>query len=193
MTNNQKKFMNMVITLTIIAGASSFLLSSVYQFTKEPIAKAKDKRELEAISQVVEEFDNNPFAEKMIIYSKNQKDKLDFYPARKKGNITSFAIKTYSDNGFGGKIEMIVGFYISGAIKNFKITSHQETPGLGSKADDAKFKEQFDGFNPNKQILKVRQDGGEIDGITAATITSRAVLDAIQRATDAYNNFNAGK
>ena len=193
MTDNQKKFLKMVITLTLIAIISAFMLSSVYQLTEEPIAKAKDNRELEAISQVVTEFDNNPFAEKMTIITSDGKDKLSLFPARKNGNITSFAIKTFSDNGFGGRIEMIVGYYIDGAIKNFKITSHQETPGLGSKADEQRFKEQFDGFHPSKQKLKVHQDGGDIDAITAATITSKAVLDAIQKASDAYHNFNTGK
>ena len=193
MNGNSKNFFKMVVTLTMIAIISAFMLSSVYRLTKEPIAKAKDTRELEAISEVVADFDNNPFAEKMTITTPDGKDKLSFFPARKDGNITSFAIKTFSNKGFGGKIEMIVGFHIDGAIKNFKITSHQETPGLGSKADENIFKEQFDGFHPAKQKLKVRQDGGDIDAITAATITSRAVIDAIQRASDAYHNFNTGK
>ena len=129
----------------------------------------------------------------MIITTKDKKHKLELYPARKDGNINSFAIKTYTNNGFGGRIDLIVGFYIDGTVKNFKLLKHGETPGLGSKADEPKFKNQFDGFNPNRHKFKVKQDGGEIDGITAATITSRAVIDAIQRAVDAYNNFNAGK
>ena len=188
-----KTFLKMLITLTVIAVVSAFILSSVYNLTKEPIKKAQEQKQLEAISEVVTDFDNDPFSEKMIITTPNKKDKLEFYPARKDGNINSFAIKTYTNNGFGGRIELIVGFYIDGAIKSFKLLNHSETPGLGSKADEAKFKNQFDGFNPNRHKFKVKQDGGEIDGITAATITSRAVIDAIQRAVDAYNNFNAGK
>ncbi len=188
-----KTFLKMLCTLTLIAVLAAFILAGVHKLTKQPIAAAKDQRELEAISEVVEAFDNNPFAEKMIITTPDKKHKLEFFPARKNGKINSFAIKTYSDNGFGGRLELIAGFYIDGAIKSFKITDHHETPGLGSKADEPKFKEQFDGFNPNKHKFKVRQDGGEIDGVTAATITSRAVIDAIQRAVDAYNNFNAGK
>lgn len=190
---NHKTFLKMLVSLTTIAVVAAFVMAGVYELTKEPIAKAKDNQELKAISQVVEEFDNNPFSEKTIISTPDKKHKLEFFPARKDGVINSFAIKTYSYNGFGGKLEMIVGFYIDGAIKSFKITDHHETPGLGSKADEPKFKAQFDGFNPNKHIFKVKKDGGEIDGITAATITSRAVIDAIQRAVDAYNNFNAGK
>ncbi len=190
---NYKTFLKMLITLTTIAVLSAFVLSSVYNLTKEPIKKAQEQKQLEAISEVVTDFDNDPFAEKMIITTPDKKDKLEFYPARKEGNINSFAIKTYSNNGFGGRIDLIVGFYIDGAVKSFKLLKHGETPGLGSKADEPKFKNQFDGFNPNRHKFKVKQDGGEIDGITAATITSRAVIDAIQRAVDAYNNFNAGK
>ncbi len=182
----------MLSSLMIIAVVAAFVLSSVYKLTEKPIAAAKDKRELEAIKEVVGTFNNDPFAEQMTIMTPDQKHKLQFYPARQDGVINSFAIKTFSDNGFGGRLEMIVGFYINGAIKNFKITNHHETPGLGSKADEPKFKEQFDGFNPQKRKFKVRQDGGEIDAVTAATITSRAVIDAIQRALDAYNNFYAG-
>ena len=85
--------------------------------------------------------------------------------------------------------QRIVGFYIDGAIKSFAITQHKETPGLGSKINDDKFKQQFNGYNPQKGIFKVRQDGGDIDAVTGATISSRAVIKAIQRAVDAFNNF----
>lgn len=193
MNSNTKTFIKMTITLVSIGVLSAFMLSSVYLLTKKPIAKALADKELTALKQIVGDFDNDPFAEQTIIYSKDKKDKFVLFPIRKDGIVNSFAIKTYSNNGFGGKIEMLVSFYIDGSIKNFKITSHQETPGLGSKADEDKFKTQFDGFNPLRHKLKVRQDGGDIDGVTAATITSRAVIDAIQKAIDAYQNFNTGK
>lgn len=193
MNPNTKTFIKMTITLVTIGVLSAFMLSSVYILTKKPIDKALADKELAALKQIVGDFDNDPFAEQTIIHSKDKKDKFVLFPIRKNGTVNSFAIKTYSNNGFGGKIEMLVSFYIDGSIKNFKITSHQETPGLGSKADEDKFKQQFDGFNPLRQKLKVRQDGGDIDGVTAATITSRAVTDAIQKAINAYQNFNMGK
>lgn len=179
----------MVLTLTIIALFSAFILGAVEQLTREPIQKAKNQRELEAISEVVKDFDNNPFTEKMIILSADKKDKLELYPARKDGIVNSVAIKTYSNNGFGGKIEMMVGLFIDGSITGYKIIDHKETPGLGTKVSEPKFKEQLNGFNPKKNKLKVRQDGGDVDAVTAATISSRAVLDGISRAVDAYNNF----
>lgn len=196
MLNNHpqfKTFLKMTVALLVVASASAYILAEVYRFTKEPIKQAADRRELEAISQVVNEFDNDPYAEKMTIFTPDKKSKLQLYPARKDGVINSFAIKTYTDSGFGGRINLIVGFYIDGAIKGYKVISHQETPGLGSKITEPKFQNQFNGFDVSKHKFKVRQDGGDIDAVTAATISSRAVLDAIQRAIDAYKNFNTGK
>lgn len=187
------QLLKMVFTLVIIAVLSSFILGTVEQLTKAPIQAAKDKRELAAISEVVKEFDNNPFAEKMIIFSADKKDKFELFPARKDGSVNSVAIKTYSNNGFGGKMELMVGIFIDGTITDYKLIDHKETPGLGTKVNEAKFKEQFHGFNPNNRKFKVRQDGGDIDAVTAATISSRAVVDAISRAFDAYNNFITGK
>ena len=188
-----KTFLKMTVALLVVAIASAYILAEVYQFTKEPIKQANNRRELAAIAEVVNEFDNDPFAEKMTIYTPDKKSKLQLYPARKDGIVNSFAIKTYTNNGFGGRIDLIVGFYIDGAVKGYKVISHQETPGLGSKITEPKFQNQFNGFDVSKHKFKVRQDGGDIDAVTAATISSRAVIDAIQRAVDAYKNFNTGK
>ena len=187
-----RDFIVPVITLVAIAAASAFVLGYVYQVTLVPIQEAKDNQELAAIAEVAGEFDNNPFAEKMVILTKNKKHKLVMYPARKNGILSSVAIKTYTNTGFGGRVELMAGFNVDGSIKNFKIISSHETPGLGSKDDEPKFKEQFAGFHPQKQVLKVRQDGGDIDAVTAATISSRAVLKAIERAFDAFATFNSG-
>lgn len=192
MKNNWKEFITPVATLVIIAATSASVLGYVYEVTKEPIKKAKDNQELAAISEVVDNFDNNPFAEKMTIVTKNKKHKLVMYPARQKGKLKSVAIKTHTNAGFGGRIEIMAGFNVDGSIKSYKVISSNETPGLGSKIDEDKFKEQFSGFHPNRQILKVRQDGGDIDAVTAATISSRALLKALSRAFDALSNFNSG-
>ncbi len=193
MQTSYKNLIKMVSVLTIVAVISAYALSYVEKISKAPIQKAKDAKQMEAISSVIGEFDNDPFAEKMIISTPDKKDKLELYPARKDGVINSFAIKTFSNSGFGGRIELIVGFHIDGSIKGFKVIDHHETPGLGSKITETKFQKQFNGFNPHNQKLKVRQDGGDVDAVTAATITSRAVTEAIQKAVDAYFSFNAGE
>ena len=192
MKNNWTEFLTPVITLMTIAVVSAFILGYVHDQTLDPIKKAKDNQELAAISEVVGTFDNNPFAEKMIISTKDKKHKLIMYPARNKGQLNSVAIKTYTNTGFGGRIEVMAGFNVDGSIKSYKVISSNETPGLGSKIDEPKFKEQFSGFHPARQILKVRQDGGDVDAVTAATISSRALLKSLARAFDALNNFNSG-
>ncbi len=193
MSKKKQGVLRPVVTLVAIACLSAFILGYVHELTLEPIKRAKDNQELAAIAEVVGDFDNNPFAEKMTITTKNKKHKMVMYPARKDGALNSVAIKTYSNNGFGGRIELIVGFNVDGSIKNFKIISSHETPGLGTKVDEPRFKEQFKGFYPRRQVLKVKQDGGDIDAVTAATVSSRAVLKAIERALSAFSNFNSGR
>lgn len=184
---------HMIIVLVIVAALSAFILGTVSKMTAGPIQTAKDKRELEAISQVVYgEFDNNPFKEKHLIPIAGSENKIELYPARKDGNITSVAIKTFSNNGFGGKIEVMVGFLMDGSVNKFSILDNKETPGLGTKVAEPKFQNQFSGRNPQKKGFKVKQDGGDIDAVTAATISSRAVVDAIQKASDAYNKLSTG-
>ena len=184
---------HMVIAMLIVACGAALILGYVYQITQEPIQKAKNEQELQAISEVIyNDFDNDPFAERTIITTPNNKYRLRLYPARKNGVINSVAVKSFSNKGFGGRMDVIVGFFLDGTISGFKVIDHKETPGLGTKVNEKRFQEQFSGLNPGKHILKVKQDGGEIDAVTAATISSRAVIDAIQKAYDAYNKFSTG-
>ncbi len=192
MSKKKQTILSPVITLVTISCLSAYVLGYIHEKTLEPIKAAKDKQELQAISEVVNEFDNNPFSEQMKITTKNKKHKLTMYPARKDGKLNSVAIKSYTNTGFGGRLEIMAGFNVDGSIKTFKVISSQETPGLGSKVDEPKFKEQFSGFYPAHQIMKVKQDGGEIDAVTAATISSRAVIKALERAYDAFSNFTTG-
>ena len=184
-------FVRLILVMLTVACGSAAILGFVYEITKAPIQEANDAKELATISSVIwEEFDNNPFKERTQISSKNKKEQLTFYPARKEGKIKAFAIKTSSDKAFGGSIELIVGFFLDGTISGYKVINSKETPGLGSKVSEAKFSEQFIGIKPKKKTFKVKQDGGEIDAVTAATISSRAVIDAIQKAYDAYHKFS---
>ncbi|MBQ5547296.1 MAG: FMN-binding protein, partial [Prevotella sp.] len=94
------------------------------------------------------------------------------------------AVKT-SEGGFGGKIDMMVGFLADGTIKGTSVLSHAETPGLGANMT-GKFKDQFNGKNPASYNLSVKKDGGDVDAITAATISSRAFTGAVKMACDSF-------
>ena len=79
--------------------------------------------------------------------------------------------------GYGGKIGILVGLEVNRAVRGIRIISHQETPGLGAKITQLDFLDQFDGLSTGE--LAIRRDGGAVDAITAATISSRAVVEGV--------------
>jgi len=186
----ESTFTNMVIVLTVVALVAAFALGSVYNITKEPIEKAALKKKLDAIANVAPEFDNNPNAEmfKLPAFEPSAgMDSLEVYPAKKDGKIVGYAVKSYTMKGFSGLIEVMVGFEKDGTIKNYSVLKHAETPGLGTKMttwfnNTNKPNQCILGKNPKTTKMTVSKDGGDIDAITAATISSRAFLDAINRA-----------
>lgn len=172
--------LNMILSLTIISLTMATALGFVYVITKEPIQQAKNQKVIDAIASVVPEFNNNPYEEKYSI------DDLECYPARMNGQLTGTAIKSYSENGYSGLIVLMVGLKTDGRIHNISVLEQKETPGLGTKMTEPKFKDQFKEKDPGAEKLLVTKDGGKIDIIAASTITSRAFCEAAQRAYDAY-------
>lgn len=172
----ESSFKNMVITLSVICLVCSALLGVVYSVTKAPIEAAELTKINNAIKAVVPECDNNP-SEEMI-----EVEGSVVYPAKVNGNIVGYAIKV-KVSGFGGPIQMMVGFKADGTIYNTSVISHSETPGLGAKiTGEIPTRTQIVGKNPASSNLTVTKDGGEIDAITASTITSRAFLKGVDAA-----------
>lgn len=184
----QSSFGNMLIVLTGITVAVGALLGYVYGITKEPIANAKKQKQVEAVKAVAPEFDNSPIDEKYTITVAGMD--LTVYPATKGGEKVGAAVESKTKKGFSGEITVMVGFETDGTIRNYRVLSHAETPGLGSKMEEWFRSEKGNvmGKNPATDDLTVKKDGGSIDAITAATISSRAFLDAIANAYSAYNN-----
>src|SRR5512133_1203044 len=106
MAKTESTFRNMALSLTIIALAASACLGFVYEFTKKPIELSNLNKKLEAIRQVVPEFNNNPDAE-MYRLPTGTGDSLDIYPAKKDNEIVGYAVNTYSEKGFSGRIEIM--------------------------------------------------------------------------------------
>jgi electron transport complex protein RnfG len=188
MAKTESTFRNMVLSLTLISLAASACLGFVYEFTKKPIELSNLNKKLEAIKLVVPEFNNNP-NEEMFKLSTGEGDSLEVYPAKKDNVPVGFAVNTYTKKGFSGNISLMAGFSPDGTIVNITVLEQKETPGLGTKMTEPKFKEQFNDKNPAQFKMKVKKDGGEVDAITAATISSRAFCDAVQRA---YNTIQKG-
>jgi len=188
MAKTESTFKNMVLSLTLISLVASACLGFVYEFTREPIALSNLNKKVDAIKKVVPEFNNNPYTE-MFRLPAGDGDSLDIFPAKMDSITVGYAVSTYTNKGFSGYISLMAGFRPDGSIVNITVLEHKETPGLGTKMSEPEFKDQFTGKNPSDYILKVRKDGGPVDAITAATISSRAFCDAIQRA---YNTLQKG-
>lgn len=189
----ESSFKNMVIVLTVVAVVAGLLLGYVNKLTAEPIAQANAKALSDAIALVVPGFDNEPAANPDTIEVAGVTYKI--YKAKKGDKFIGAAVES-SANGFGGALTVLVGFDADGKIIDYSLLSHAETPGLGSKAADW-FKKggkgDITGKNPGDKPLTVSKDGGEIDAITASTITSRAFLNAVNAAYAAYAKQNGNE
>jgi Na+-translocating ferredoxin:NAD+ oxidoreductase subunit G len=181
MAKTESNFKNMVLSLTLIALGAATCLGFVYEVTKKPIELSNLNKKLDAIKLVVPEFTNNPNGE-MFKLPTGDGDSLEVYPAKKGDDTVGYAVNTYSKNGFAGIIRLMAGFKPDGTVINIRVLEQKETPGLGNKMTDPNFKDQFNDKDPAKFALKVKKDGGQVDAITAATISSRAFCDAVQRA-----------
>jgi electron transport complex protein RnfG len=188
MAKTESTFRNMVLSLTLISIVASTSLGFVYELTKRPIELSNLNKKLDAIKEVVPEFNNNPDNE-MFRLPTGEGDSLDIYPAKKDDIIIGYAVNTYTEKGFSGNISLMAGFKPDGTIINITVLQQKETPGLGTKIKEPAFKDQFKEKNPSEFMLKVKKDGGPVDAITAATISSRAFCDAVRRA---YNTLHKG-
>ncbi|MEN8155926.1 MAG: RnfABCDGE type electron transport complex subunit G [Bacteroidota bacterium] len=182
MAKKESTFMNMVATLLVVTLVAAGLLGSVYALTKEPIRLAELKKKNEAIGVVVPGFDNIPSQEVEKIFMDG--DTLYLYTARKGDELLGTAVETFTNKGFSGEFKLMVGFDPAGSITDIAVIKHSETPGLGDKMerDKSEFHLQFMGKHPDTFNLSVTKDRGDVDAITASTITSRAYCDAVQRA-----------
>lgn len=186
----ESTLINMLLALFVITAVSGGVLGLVYSFTKDAIAEVDMKKNQAAIQAVLPLEGEISYKADTLSYTEN--GVTTTFPCNlaydAQGNFRGAAIKT-SEGGFGGKIEMMVGFLADGTIKGTSVLSHSETPGLGANMTGP-FKDQFIDKNPASFKLTVKKDGGDVDAITAATITSRAFSKAVNKA---YNAFEANK
>ena len=179
----QSSFKNMTICLLAICLVCSSLLAGVYALTKEPIdAAAKAKNEA-AIKEVLPDTATAIEQERTVDFEgASYAYNLAYDEA---GNVVGCAINV-APVGFGGPIAIKVGFDVNGNIWNTKVLSQAETPGLGAKCVEPAFSDQFKGLDPAQTKLSVKKDGGDLDAITASTITSRAYADGVALAVKVF-------
>ena len=173
----------MIIVLTIICVISAFALSNIYNITKEPIAEQKRLEMIKAIKSVLpKSVKNDPVKDKIVIDNKNI-----FIGKDENGRFVGAAFKVVTKEGYSGTIEIMLG--INGkddSVNGIEILSMGETPGLGAKITQKWFKDQYKKRNLKNTNWKVKKDGGDIDQISGATISPRAVTKAVYNGLKFY-------
>jgi Na+-translocating ferredoxin:NAD+ oxidoreductase subunit G len=191
MAKKESTFKNMTVALSVITLVAALSLAAVYNVTKEPIEVSQKAKINDAIKNVIADFET---ISDTIIKPEDGADSIIVHRLFKGGEYVGSAVETYTTKGFNGKFSLMVGFLPDGSVSNIEVLDQKETPGLGSKMTGARFKDQFKGIKIQGQggSLKVKKDGGTVDAITAATISSRAFCDAVNRA-DAANRKGGEK
>lgn len=178
--------------ITLVASAG---VGAVNMVTAEPIAQAEQAAKVTALKGVLPAFDQTASAVQTI-----DDMPITVYTATAGGEVVGYAVESMSKQGFGGAINLMVGFTPAGEVINVNVLKQTETPGLGTKmadegnplinsikGQDLAQKKLVDGK------LAVTKDGGDVDALTAATISSRAYVDAINRAWMAFRSVTQGE
>ncbi len=187
MSKAKDTFWPMVLSLVLISMISGGVLALVYNLTKEPIEQSKKLSFENSVKSILPPF---TLLQDTIV------NNIPVIIAYNDSDIAGYAI-TAEGAGYGGPIKVMIGYTADGVINDYAILEHQETPGLGAKAGEW-FKKTIPGGNANT-TYSVSKDGGNVDGITAATITSRAFLKSVNDAnktfiavTDSTNTVHDG-
>jgi electron transport complex protein RnfG len=175
----------MVVVLTLICGSSGLVLSFVNQATKSQREYQLLKYVKEpSIKAVLSGYDNDPIKDRIVMeLGKDKKGnpvQKNIFPAKKDGKVIAVAYDS-SATGYAGPIDVMVGVGAEGILTGISIMTHTETPGLGAKIVEPEFTDQFEGLGLSED-LKVQKDGGTIDSVSGATLSSRGVATAITEA-----------
>ena len=181
-----RDIIKMIIVLTVIGAVSGLALSLVYEVTKAPIEYQTIKFVKEpAVKKVLTGYDNDPIADrKKVVIGEDERGKLIeliIFPAKKAGATFAVALEG-KGKGFAGLIGVMVGVSKKGTLLDIGITSHSETPGIGSKVGETSFTEKFKGITKDGEIT--------VDGISGATYSSKGVISAVNQALGYVNQFS---
>jgi len=172
--------------ITVIAGT---LLGLTYEVTKEPIRIQQEKLKNNALKAVV--FEASDFTLVDLEEGAKEQGIENLYEAKKEGTVIGYAFEMTAKEGYSGNIAVMVGISIEDQILGVDVIKHNETPGLGAKITEEPFKSEFAGqpVAPLTVIKGVTKGNvGEIASISGATITSVSVTNAVNVATQYYND-----
>jgi Na+-translocating ferredoxin:NAD+ oxidoreductase subunit G len=181
-----KELLKLIFVMTLVSLISGVLLAVTHVYTREPIRKTEERQLFDTVRLVLPPCDGDPAP---LVFTNAAGKVATFYVARKAGAFTGVAFACSSPNGYGGPVEALLGLNAAGAIHGLEVIRMNETPGLGSKIAAPTFRAQFTGKPLEGSVWKVRKDGGPIDAITGATISSRALCHAVSQGLALYQEY----
>ena len=186
----ESSLLNMVMVLVAVALIMGGVLAWVNHVTEGPIKAQADKALAEGIKTVMGGEKLTVVANDTVHRTIDGKEATFVVHKTQNSRKQDLGVAIESTTmGFGGELKVLVGFDVDGNITGYTILQHAETPGLGAKADkwfQEGEKGDIIGKSPSQNPLVVKKDGGDVDAITASTITTRAFLKAVNQAYDAY-------
>lgn len=183
-----KEILNMMIVLSLICGLAGVTLASLKEVTT-PIIEEQELTYVQApaIAKVLEEHENNPIKDRKR-FDVNGKSVMVF-PAISGGKVTSVAFET-AGKGYGGNIGVMVGFDLAtNTLTGIGITTLKETPGLGMRVTEHGYTTQFKGHSI--ESVDLTKNGGDIEAVAGATISSTGTVSAVRQAIEIYNALKA--
>ena len=168
------------LILFIITALAAAILAGVNGVTAPLIAKNEQEKQAMAMKKVV------PGAEK---FEETENDAI--FIGKSGGEIVGYAVVS-KPQGYGGEISMVVGAGVDGTVSGLDIVSQSETAGLGANCEKDEFKEKFIGITAGVEAVKNGASGNQVDAISSATITSKAVADGVNQAIELVEKYREG-
>ncbi|MBQ7974557.1 MAG: RnfABCDGE type electron transport complex subunit G [Clostridia bacterium] len=173
---NPKEIVRVGLILFVITALSALLLAFANKVTA-PIIEENNRIKTEAAMRTI-----LPEAE---TFTKVEVEGVDeVYIGKTADGIAGVCVVS-SEYGYGGEIKLITGINSKGEVTGIDLLSHSETPGLGAKAEEPEFTSQFEGKTKDIAVSRGKASGNEINAMSGATITSKAVTDAVNKALEA--------
>ncbi|UCF29793.1 MAG: RnfABCDGE type electron transport complex subunit G [bacterium] len=170
----------LILVLAVICAGAAFALSLVFAVTKEPIAYQKKLEVIRSLQAVLPGLAIDPDRD-FIDVPREEGEALRIFRSPSDDGIAGVAFEVIAPDGYSGNIYIMMGVFPDGTLGGIEILSHAETPGLGSLITEEEWKSIFKGRSLANTNFKVKKDGGDIDQITGATISPRAIAGAVEK------------
>ncbi len=194
MNEQSRQLLKMVASLTGFSLLAALLLGGVHSITRKPIAESQHRQLVTSVASVLPPFVNDPLSARSVLTLSNGHSAVVYPAFAADSSLVGAAVESCVTSGFSGEIKVLYGFDAGGVVTGYSVLSHAETPGLGARMNEwfrsPEQSRSVIGFAPATGKPYITKDGGDIDGITAATISSRAFMEALREAFDGFKKFD---